>query len=179
MQYLYRAFAEDKTLLYIGVSNNLSNRLHSHEKTSEWLCQTDWIRVERYPDRESVLRAERKAIKKEKPRYNKQHSTLYEHPGVHWRDLKKWIKSGEAPDSIHQDIVDDVERIAGGWRAELGDLRPSAMAFLYLDVMNGMLRRGESICRNCKGVLSCHMLDSHAWRGELQLSEGWRKNGTY
>ena len=73
MQYLYRAYDNENNLLYVGITQSLRNRIRTHMSVSKWMERTDWIKIERYPDRESVEQAERVAIKTELPEKNIQH----------------------------------------------------------------------------------------------------------
>jgi predicted GIY-YIG superfamily endonuclease len=72
-QYLYRHFDKDDTLLYIGVSLNPFKRLNDHKKQSSWFAKISNVTVDKYPNREEVLKAERHAIITEKPLYNIRH----------------------------------------------------------------------------------------------------------
>lgn len=73
MQYLYRAYDNENNLLYVGMTQSLRNRIRTHIAVSNWMEKTDWIKIERYPDRKSVMEAERSAIKNELPERNIQH----------------------------------------------------------------------------------------------------------
>ena len=67
---LYRHFTKHNTLLYIGISLSAIYRLSQHARQSHWYRMIDYIRIVHYPSRESALKAEYKAIKKEKPKFN-------------------------------------------------------------------------------------------------------------
>jgi predicted GIY-YIG superfamily endonuclease len=67
---LYRFFDTDGVLLYVGITNNPSRRFTQHGVSREWWHEVDTIRMERFPDRKSVLAAEKAAIQSERPRYN-------------------------------------------------------------------------------------------------------------
>jgi predicted GIY-YIG superfamily endonuclease len=71
---LYRFFGADGTLLYVGITNNPSRRFSQHGVQREWWLEVETIRMERHPDRESVLLAEKRAIQEERPRYNVVHA---------------------------------------------------------------------------------------------------------
>ena len=66
---LYRHFADDGVLLYVGVSLSTIARLRSHQK-SAWFNRIAKITIERFPNRKVALKAERRAIRKEAPVYN-------------------------------------------------------------------------------------------------------------
>lgn len=69
MQNLYRHFDADGKLLYVGVSLSAIRRLNDH-KESHWFDDIARVHIEKFPDRQSVLEAERLAIHKENPLYN-------------------------------------------------------------------------------------------------------------
>lgn len=71
---LYRFFAEDGALLYVGITNNPARRFTQHGVDREWWHEVETIRMERHPDREAVLIAEKLAIQTERPRYNVIHA---------------------------------------------------------------------------------------------------------
>lgn len=66
---LYRHFAADGTLLYVGISRTVAARLAAHA-TSGWDRQIARIEVEWFDDRASAETAEREAIRAEKPFHN-------------------------------------------------------------------------------------------------------------
>jgi hypothetical protein len=66
---LYRHFAGNGRLLYVGVSLSAISRLSDH-RTSRWFDQIVDVEVEYYPTREAALAAEREAIRTENPLYN-------------------------------------------------------------------------------------------------------------
>lgn len=67
---LYRFFDATGVLLYVGITNNPARRFTQHGVDREWWHEVETIRMQRFDDRESVLAAEREAIKTEQPRYN-------------------------------------------------------------------------------------------------------------
>ena len=69
-QTLYRLFNADDELLYIGITQRQMVRFHQHSRDKGWWSEVARIRIEHYPTREDVERAERDAIRSEKPRYN-------------------------------------------------------------------------------------------------------------
>jgi len=60
--------------LYVGITNSPSRRFHQHRAHSAWMLEAATIRLKRYPDRESVMVAERLMIKAKRPYYNVQHN---------------------------------------------------------------------------------------------------------
>ena len=172
MQYLYKAYGDSGQLLYVGISGNWSERLHQHEKTSEWMQKTTWVRIDTYPDRESVSAAEMEAIKLERPIYNKQHSETFVHPIQHWADIKKWIKSGKASDVWHESLISSIRESALVYEKKPHKLRPAGMAMLFIDTIDFLEYNDYQICRNCKGISYHGSLKNLAKNGEDQLLEG-------
>lgn len=77
---LYRHYDENGTLLYIGVSTSFFERLSQHKCHSTWFNQIQTMTLERFSTKVEMLKAEKKAIKKEKPVHN-----------VHYSDVEKII----------------------------------------------------------------------------------------
>jgi predicted GIY-YIG superfamily endonuclease len=67
---LYRHFAADGTLLYVGISLNPLNRLGQHKHNAAWFDKITRVAIEQFPSWAAALEAERNAIKEEKPLYN-------------------------------------------------------------------------------------------------------------
>lgn len=67
---LYRHYAEDGDLLYIGVSGSYYNRWVAHEKNSHWAYRVATITLERFKSRKELKRAEIIAIAAENPKHN-------------------------------------------------------------------------------------------------------------
>jgi GIY-YIG catalytic domain. len=73
---LYRFYGAGGTLLYIGITNEIPRRLKDHSRNKPWWLGVTNIKVEHYPNRQSVLEAERRAIIAERPLYNDQHNPM-------------------------------------------------------------------------------------------------------
>ena len=69
---LYRHFAADETLLYVGISFRKLQRLSEHRKLSSWFHDIAKITFESMPDRETALASERTAVQTENPVHNVQ-----------------------------------------------------------------------------------------------------------
>lgn len=68
---LYRYFDARNMLLYVGISNSVLRRLEQHH-SRHWFFRVVWMRIDRYPNRDAAMRAERIAIRTELPLYNRQ-----------------------------------------------------------------------------------------------------------
>ena len=73
-QTLYRLFDENDRLLYVGITWNVRDRFYAHKADKVWWDDVARHELEEYPDRDSVLEAERVAIKTEFPIYNVLHA---------------------------------------------------------------------------------------------------------
>lgn len=67
---LYRFYADDGRLLYVGITSSPAHRFEQHAEQKPWWHEVRGISMETYPDRPSVLAAERRAIAVERPVYN-------------------------------------------------------------------------------------------------------------
>lgn len=67
---VYRHFNKEGKLLYVGSSVSVLTRQAAHRNVSPWFADVATITVEHFPDRASMLRAERSAIVNEKPAHN-------------------------------------------------------------------------------------------------------------
>lgn len=72
---LYRLFAADGELLYIGITKNLARRFERHAAEKDWWPEVSRKAIEWYETRDAAEIAEEAAIKIKKPRYNIVHST--------------------------------------------------------------------------------------------------------
>lgn len=71
---LYRFFAADESLLYVGITCDVGRRWDRHSRDKPWWTEMARSTVEHFDTREAVLAAEEAAIRAEKPRYNIRHN---------------------------------------------------------------------------------------------------------
>lgn len=69
--YLYRFFDSNNGLLYIGITNDPSERFEWHEKNSMWWHYADRHEIEPKQSKRQAYRDESKAIQTERPIFNK------------------------------------------------------------------------------------------------------------
>lgn len=67
---VYRLYAADDTLLYVGVAKRFGTRWDRHARAQPWWAHVDHQSVYWYPTREDALLIERRAIEAERPVYN-------------------------------------------------------------------------------------------------------------
>lgn len=68
---IYRLFDTDDVLLYVGVTGSLRERLGNHSRTQRWWPEVARKAVEWYPTRTEAEDAEKRAIREERPLYNR------------------------------------------------------------------------------------------------------------
>lgn len=71
MTKLYRHFDRDDILLYVGISLSAVTRLSQHKNQSPWYDYISKITIENHLTKQDARTAEKKAIIKENPLYNK------------------------------------------------------------------------------------------------------------
>lgn len=71
LHYLYRWWAPDGTLLYVGLTNDFERRSGEHAKDKPWMVPGVQATVQTFPSRAELVAAERQAIRMENPRHNK------------------------------------------------------------------------------------------------------------
>lgn len=71
---LYRFWDSADVLLYVGITLNPGERWKQHRADKAWWEEVATVTVETYPDRPSVMEAERTAIIAEGPKYNIVHN---------------------------------------------------------------------------------------------------------
>lgn len=72
---LYRFYSDSGELLYVGTSGDFGRRFPAHAQKI-WFLQVRGITLEWYATEDDALKAERRAIHVEHPRYNVQHRDL-------------------------------------------------------------------------------------------------------
>lgn len=70
MHTLYRFYAADDSLLYVGITNNPARRFSKHRDEKDWWLDVTRIEMEQFDSREALLSAEKVAIKTESPALN-------------------------------------------------------------------------------------------------------------
>jgi predicted GIY-YIG superfamily endonuclease len=90
---LYRWYDEADVLLYIGISDEFSERVADHVNGSTWMDFAVRSTIERFPSRGEAAAAEVEAIKAERPLFNDQHNVS---PEAHRRRLDYLAERGHA-----------------------------------------------------------------------------------
>lgn len=71
---VYRFYDRNGKLLYVGITNNVERRIAQHLVDKPWAHQIVRRSVEVYSSRDAALAAERRAIRRERPKYNIAHN---------------------------------------------------------------------------------------------------------
>lgn len=69
MTTLYRLFAADGALLYVGIAGNPGRRFEQHAQHKPWWSTVDRVHREHHPTRQAAELAERTAISNEHPQH--------------------------------------------------------------------------------------------------------------
>lgn len=121
---LYRHFAADGALLYVGISRMPSARLAAHMDGSHWAEQIARVEIEWFGSRVAAARAEYFAIQSEAPRHNIRHSATVSCDDLSsiaglidaWPTRKALAeKIGANPESVHKWAASN--RIPSDWQA--------------------------------------------------------------
>lgn len=171
MQYLYRAYGPEDQLLYVGISGNWSERLHAHERTSEWMELAEWVKLERYATREQVEKAEREAILTEAPIFNKMHNLAYESAKDHFQKLKFWTYRKVIVDDTHIALL---EKMRGGLPMLGVDYKRKQaryVALLFFIYYRELTEEGDLDCRNCHAIFEHKQIQQWAEDGSQSVME--------
>lgn len=74
MAFVYRYYNDEGVLLYIGESLSYIRRLSEHLKKASWVESVCSVTLERFDTKKQAQNAEREAIEKENPVFNKQYN---------------------------------------------------------------------------------------------------------
>lgn len=70
---LYRLYAADGVLLYVGISNNWPHRMKQHQRDKSWWGEVRNVSTQTFATRKEAERAEAAAIRNERPSHNVKH----------------------------------------------------------------------------------------------------------
>jgi len=172
MQYLYRAFDNQNQLLYIGISGKWSERLHAHEKTSEWMEQTETVKIEKFSDRASVEQAEVNAIQAERPIYNRDFNSAYESVMDHFQKLKFWAYYDAPVDDCHKSLLEMMRLSLRHLPVNYASKPARYIAFVFENPYLELLNSGEMDCRNCAAISHNKQFRNWASMVEAEIGEG-------
>lgn len=110
---LYRFFDSQGTLLYVGISCDWMGRLKQHSTRADFYSAVAGMTLERFPDREAVLKAEIEAIQKEDPLYNRADNPDYATWQTHFRHLLDMVRNKREVDAAHHQIIGRLVKCAG------------------------------------------------------------------
>ena len=148
MEVLYRFFDKDAQLLYVGISNNWTQRLKQHYKHSRFFEQVRYATFTHYETREQVEQAELLAIKSEGAIYNKAFNPNYETSITHFRKIKDWVYSTDEPDEQHAGIVNEL-RILFLNDDDWEEKKSGPIAFYLIEFMDEWQELYQLDCNSC------------------------------
>lgn len=70
LTYVYRVFALDRSLIYVGISQQWRQRIDNHRKRADWWKHAAHIEISEYGNRSEAFAAESWAIRHEAPIMN-------------------------------------------------------------------------------------------------------------
>jgi len=171
MQYLYRAYGPQDQLLYVGISGNWSERLHSHERTSEWMELTDVVKIERYATREDVEKAERQAIVTEAPIFNKMHNLSFESAKDHFQKFKFWTYRNVIVDDVHIALIEKMRQTLPLLLVDYKRKQARYVALLFFIYYQELKEAGDLDCRNCQAMFEHKQIQTWAELGSASVEE--------
>lgn len=132
---LYRAFDDNGVLLYVGVSYICEARLRNHALVSDWFKRAKKFDVMRYPDRQSALAAERKAITTENPLCNRYRPKIQKQLPPHYQlgsshELRDLIAAAGMSQAQAAAALGKTQRMVEYWLS--GEHEPPKMAILAM-----------------------------------------------
>lgn len=68
---LYRFYAKDGSLLYVGVTDHIFRRVGDHAHSKEWFNEIQSAKFKHYPTRRQALSVEAKATRLLHPKYSR------------------------------------------------------------------------------------------------------------
>lgn len=105
--HVYKYFAANNAVLYIGCTYDLVKRHKTHSKQAEWFAEANRRSHETFPDRWHGLVAEKSAIIVNRPIYNKTHNYWQPIDPRLTRELHRI--ASERPDNAPE-LLADIER---------------------------------------------------------------------
>lgn len=162
---LYRHFAGDDSLLYVGISLSWPTRTKAHASGSRWFDQVSRVEIERFPTREAALEAERDAIKAEKPKYNIVHNRPAQRSAAprenwspHWlqgREEDTLLSAITGPDAIVGPALVYRENkisvmIAHGQSGSAGVLTEAVLGELAPELPEAWARAADTVIAICR-----------------------------
>jgi predicted GIY-YIG superfamily endonuclease len=170
---LYRLFAHDDALLYVGITCDVGSRWKRHSDDKPWWSELSRTTVQHYPNRSTALEAERTAIQNEHPKYNVQHNqgkpfsratgSASTRGVVREGDcIALGLDNGECPVGLVTDVDETGIRLAQlSWLSGRFDLPRVVLREQIVEVLHaGMRRESEFDCEPL-GVFQGNWTDVH------------------
>ncbi len=107
--HLYRWFNSANQLLYVGISLSAFNRAKKHAVDASWYNEASKMTVKHFKNRTAALKAEKRAIEKERPAFNLVHNG--KRPNRFSHIIPE--ETVEPPTPVKMFLIED--RARGGW----------------------------------------------------------------
>ena len=108
LQQMYRLYNAEGDLLYLGISYSALARIAQHSKSQAWWAAVVRIEVESFTmvSRRTMETAEREAIIREQPLYNKHHAGSHR-PASRFDWIARWRADGRVCPSCGKESIYD------------------------------------------------------------------------
>ena len=167
--FVYRLYATNGALLYVGITVDLGTRLTAHKRTQSWWSQVDHHTVEEAPTRADAFFLEAEAILREHPTHNKDIPTWQRYDVLRARATV----SGKVITA--EDRIASLERQLREQKRIVAQMQDHSLAAASLGAENDQLRstiaeKDREIGRNAE--MSDILVKSiNVWRTEAQSKE--------
>ena len=119
---LYRLFAADGSLLYVGISRRWPYRMERHSEQKAWWAAVTSVRLEVFPTRLEAEYAEGAAIRSEHPRHNIRHGRRPARPQQRQQYHRRPFRPSRQVEPPPYRLADGGFLARGDWTAEELDL---------------------------------------------------------
>lgn len=107
--WVYRQYAADGRLLYVGATAYPESREKQHALTTAWYHEIARVELTEYPDGPSGYTAEKEAIRSESPKYNRKHNPANKHIKL---PRNSWMLTAAEVSRLVWEAVNSAERAA-------------------------------------------------------------------
>jgi len=135
---LYRHYDSTGTLLYVGISLSVINRLSKHNLNSNWFSDIAKIEIDWLDNRKAALFAEGVAINTEHPRFNIYHvneNSSQEKIATGWRNADKYYnREGKLVLEFKEEMIPHLSNPFSRCKIKLIDKIKSKRAVLLYEI---------------------------------------------
>jgi hypothetical protein len=132
---------------------------------------TDVVKIERYPTREDVERAERQAIITEAPIFNKMHNLSFESAKDHFQKFKFWTYRNVIVDDVHIALIEKMRQTLPLLLVDYNRKQARYVALLFFIHYEQLKEAGDLDCRNCQAMFEHKQIQHWAEVGSASVAE--------